>query len=429
MSRKLSRNIPTLILLRGSDKENYDRVTITETDITMIFYRDEQNLEKIETMKADCLKWIKTLDSVMAFINRNDIDTERWMLQDIEMNVNYSNDIENIDIRRMHCISFLFNQTSSDSTEFNFLRTDKSSFNIDPIEIKIIQLINEGELDPGKLSDELGIPLERTQLKIREVQNKLEEDPNLGDREFRRQPSLFVDEKHIKVSFVTDIERIIKYSNILRYTVGSSGLKLDKICPKRTESVTPQVSNVKIQEKPVSNVSSFFDFGELEEEEETKEEPVVKAKSTIVPITSNMKTTYSYYKSRLDEFDPKTFNPTGVKDFKYTKWCSKDVQPIIMSQKELEKVEDTGYDPRTTITEEDKKLEVYDPDGLAICPEYWCMNDLTPLTKEQLIEDEDGHLVCPLCERRVITNEETQLGNKNFSVLKKKRPQLCLSRF
>jgi hypothetical protein len=425
MSRKLSRNIPTLILLRGKDKENYDRVTITETDITMILYRDERNLESIEKMKSDCLKWIKTLDSVMAFVNRNDVDTERWLLQDIEMNVNYSNEIENIDLRRMHCISFLFNQTSPDSVEFNFLRTDKSSFNIDPIEIKIIQLINDGELDANALSEELGIPLERTQVKIREVQNKLEEDPNLGDREFRRQPSLAVYEDYIKVSFVTDIDRIIQYSNILRYTVGTAGLKLDKICPKRTETITTEVSNVKTQEAPVSNAfSSFFDFSELEEEEEQKVEQTVKStkeKNTTVPIPSSLKSAYSYYKSRLDQFDEQTFNPTGVKDFKYTKWCSKEFQPIVMSKKELEKLEDTDYDPRVNITEEDKKLDLYDPDGLAICPEYWCIQDLIPLTQEQLIEvDEEGNLGCPACLRRLITDVDKQISNKNFSVLKRK---------
>ena len=422
MSRKLSRNIPTLILLRGDDKENYDRVTITEKDITMIFYRDQENVEKIETMKSNCLKWIKTLDSVMAFVNRNDIDSERWILQDIEMYVNYSNTIEKIDLLRMHCISFLFNQTNADSTEFNFLRTDKSSFNIDPIEIKIIQLINEGELNAQSLSQELGIPLEQTQLKIREVQNKLEDDPNLGDREFRRQPSLLVQEDHIKVSFVTDIERIIQYANILRYTVGSQGFKLDKICPKRTESVSAQVSNVKIQEKPVSNVSSFFDFGDIEEEEEEEKPVEVKKKSTIVPIASNLKTTYSYYKSRLDKFDEQTFNPKGVKNFKYTKWCSKDYQPIILSEQELEDIEDTPYDPRTYL-KEDEMLDVYDPDGTAICPEYWCMNDEIPLTKEQLIEvDSEGHLGCPFCKRRLITSEATQLTNNKFSVISRKDP-------
>lgn len=423
MTRKLSRNIPTLILLRGSDKENYDRVTITELDITMIFYRDSRNLENIENMRSDCLKWIKTFDAVMAFINKNDIDVERWELQDIEMNVNYSNSVEKIDLRRMHCISFLFNQTAPDSTEFNFLRTDKSSFNIDPIEIKIIQLITEGEVDANELSKELGIPLERTQLKIREVQNKLEDDPNLGDREFRRQPSLLVDEDHIKVSFVTDIERIIKYSNILRYTVGSStGIKLDKICPMRMEGTTPVVSNVKVQEKPTSNVSDFFDFGELEEEEEEpKEEPVKsKVKSTTVPILSNVKSTYSYYKSRLDEFDPPTFNPSGVKDFKYTKWCTKEIQPIVLSEKELEDTEGTPYDPRTQL-KEDEILDLQDPDGVAICPEYWCIRDKIPLTKEQLIEvDEEGNIGCPSCLGRLITNEEKQLSNNNFSVLRRK---------
>ena len=423
MSRKLSRNIPTLILLRGKDKENYDRVTITETDITMIFYRDNRNLETIEKMKLDCLKWIKTLDSVMAFVNRNDVDNERWILQDIEMNVNYSNEIEKLDLRRMHCISFLFNQTSPDSTEFNFLRTDKSSFNIDPIEIKIIQLITEGELDASALSQELGIPLERTQLKIREVKNKLDDDPALGEREFRRQPSLLVNGDYIKVSFVTDIERIIQYSNILRYAVGSTGLKLEKICPKRTETVTPQVSNVNVEE--TENLNTYgYDFSEYEEAEQQQPQEVakpVKEKNPFVYISSNIKSAYSYYKSRLDEFDQQTFNPTGVKDFKYTKWCSKEFQPIVLSKKELDKLEDTDYDPRVNIKEDDKKLELYEPDGLAICPEYWCIQDLIPLTQEQLIEvDEDGNLGCPACLRRLITDVDKQISNKNFSVLKRK---------
>ena len=127
-SVNITGNKQTLLLLRGTDRQNFDRITIRKSDITIILYRDSSNNEKIENMKSDALKWIKTFDAIMAFVNKNDIDSERWELQDIEMNINYKNNIQQLDLRRMNCLSFLFNQKSPDSTEFNFLKTDKDKY-------------------------------------------------------------------------------------------------------------------------------------------------------------------------------------------------------------------------------------------------------------------------------------------------------------
>ena len=72
-NRKVYRNRPTLLLYRGTSKDNFDRVSISATDISITVYRDEENKETIPEMKKKVLAWLKTFDAVMAFIDKDDI--------------------------------------------------------------------------------------------------------------------------------------------------------------------------------------------------------------------------------------------------------------------------------------------------------------------------------------------------------------------
>jgi hypothetical protein len=420
-TRRPSRNISTLVLFRGTGKDVYDRIAITQNDITMTFYRNSSNRDKIESMKKDGLKWLSQFDALSTFLNKNDIDTERFRVDEVEVHLNYSIALpERPDPRRLGCVSFLFTQTDKEEAKFNFLRTDRTNYGISPVEIKVLQLMRDGDVKPTNLAQELGVSVEKAKMIIQDVQSKLDNDPNLENRAFRNYPYIEFLEKSVVVSFVTDIDRVIKYANLLRYIIGTTDSKFDKICPKRLETVKTNIGSAPVQTLEVDeSTRSHFEelFGFLEEEEtvqEKEEQPKDTSKSSKLKIPLKRKSKYGYFKERLDNFDPETFNPP-VKGFKYTKECEYDKQPIILDDRDLKILEGDQYDPRTYLNEKEM-MNTYNPDGLIICPDYWCMEDQIPLTEEQL-EEEDGNLVCPQCGRKVRTSDSDD--PREYSVIKR----------
>ena len=428
-SRRPPRNLPTLILYRGTAKDVYDRIAITAIDITITFYRDETSVDTLEDYKKEGLNWLTKFDALSSFINTNDVDPDRWKVQEIELHLNYSRILENIDIRRMNCISFLFNQPDLDEAKFNFLRTDRTNYGISPVEIKVLQMMRDGDIKPTVLSQELGISVEKAKLVIQDVQAKLDMDPTIEDRAFRNYPYIEIKEREIVVKFVAEIGRIVKYANLLRYIVGTNDSKLDTVCPKRMETVSADVGTVPTEQDDVDEQTKqqFGDlFGFLEDAEETSVVPVerqAQARSTKVSLATNEKTKYSYFNERLKKFDPETFDP-NVENFQYTKKCEHKKQPIILSSRELDLLDGGVYDPQSYMSES-KMLNTYDPDGLIICPEYWCIRDQIPLTDDQLVL-EDGELHCPVCGRKLRKSDSDD--PREYSVIKREEaflyPQL-----
>lgn len=406
-SRRPSRNIPILVLFRGTDKEIYDRIAISEKDIVMTFYRDESNKSSIDELKREGIKWLKQFDALSSFLNKNDIDLERWEIDEMEIELKYFVELKDIEHRRLNCVSSLFNQPKIDEPKFNFLRTDHTNYGISPIEIKVIQMRENGDLTPTALAKELNISNEKARTIIQDVERRIEMEPNLALRAFRNFPSITFKDKTVTVSFVTELDRIIKYTSLLRYIITSNDSKLDKICPKRLEIInsdtgTPFIQKTEVDEATRSQFGDLFAFLEEEEEPVEKEVEVSKPKDTKTKLPQKRKTMYSYFKDRLDAFDPATFNPP-VKGFKYTKECEFKKQPVILSEKDLEYLKEDGeYDPRTYMSEKEM-MNTYDPDGLIICPEYWCMKDQIPLTEEQL-DKEDGEIKCPVCSGKLRTS-------------------------
>jgi hypothetical protein len=420
-SRRPPRNLPTLILYRGTAKDVYDRIAITELDITMTFYRDEDSHDDLETFKKEGLEWLKQFDALTTFVNKNDVDPERWKVQELELHLNYPNILEKIDDRRMNCISFLFNQPDPEEAKFNFLRTDRTNYGISPVEVKVLQMMRDGDIKPTNLAQELSISVEKAKMIIQEVQNKLDTDPNIEDRAFRNYPSVEIQERKVVVKFVAEIGRIIKYASLLRYVVGMNDSKLDAICPKRMETVkidvgTAPTETVGVDEQTKQQFGDLFGFLEADEEEvKVPVEKDEKKKSKQISLERAEKSKYSYFNERLKKFDPATFEP-NVEDFQYTKKCEYKKQPVILSQEDLDAIEGRFFDPRTYLSEE-KMLETKDPDGLIICPEYWCINDQIPLTEDQL-EMEDGELRCPVCGRKV--RETDTEDPREYSVIHRK---------
>lgn len=419
-SRRPPRSMPTLILYRGDDKEIYDRIAITELDITMTFYRDEKNVDSLDNLKKEGLAWLSKFDALSSFINKNDIDPERWKVQDIELYLNFSTILEKIDNRRMNCVSFLFNQPDPKEAKFNFLRTDRTNYGISPVEIKVLQMMRDGDVKPTTLAQELSTSVEKAKIIIQEVQNKLDTDPNIEDRAFRNYPYIEILPKEIVISFVTEIDRIVKYSSLLRYIVGTNDSKLDAICPKRMETVkidvgTAPTEQVEVDEETKQQFGDLFGF--LEGDEEEVKRPVEKEerRSTVIDLARTESSKYSYFNERLKKFDPETFDP-NVDEFLYTKKCEHKKQPIILSSRDLEFLAEDQYDPRDYLPDS-KMLETRDPDGLIICPEYWCIRDQIPLTKEQLVH-EDGQIKCPVCGRKLRKSDSDD--PREYSVIERK---------
>lgn len=410
-NRPPQRSIPTLLLFRGTSKESYDRVSITSSDITITLYRDEENDESIESMKKKVLKWVKTFDAIMAFIDKDDLDSDRWDVQDIYFSAKYSRSLEDIELLRFNCISSIFNKTT-DKDKFALLRTDKETYRgLNALQIKVLQLRREGIVKLPEIAKELNTTSEEAKQIIQQLEELINEDPSIEDKAIKGYPIIQLEEgggNIIRVKYANEIDRFLKYANILRYIVGFPESKsLDAICPKRMETVKVDtgVAPVEITQIDQNFGDEYADlFGYLEADEtEQAAAPVEEQPQKEKKASTKQKgfSGYGYYVSRLEKFDPASFE--SKQDPPYAKACEKNYQPIILDNEELEGLEGYPYDPRSYL--EPEKMETTEnPDGLIICPEYWCMQDEIPLTEDQLVK-EDGEVLCPVCGKKLRTSD------------------------
>lgn len=404
-SIKPARNTPTLILFRGKTKQDFDRVAITMGDMVISHHRPEGNTETLDEMKKDTLKWIQSLDAIAPFLAESDIDLSRWELQDLSYLAKYKYKLEDFDLLRFNCISSVFDISDKTKSQFSLLRTDHSNNGLSAIEVKILQMMKEGTLKADTVAEELSIPIQNARELIGQVESRIEEDPRIADRAFRGFPTLRVGPEFIIVSAVSDFERTIKYANLLRYVLSSPDAKdINEVCPKRMERVSADTTVVptttlEIDAAIADEYADLFGYLQEEEEVETATEAPTEATEDTVRISTKEKqgTTYNYFKSRLQKFDPVTFDPAGSQ---YPKKCEQKHQPIILSSADLKRLEGTPYDTQTL--DEEHTLDVVEPDGTVVCPEYWCMRDQIPLKDGQLNKD-SGEVRCPVCKGKLQT--------------------------
>lgn len=419
-SRPPYRNQPTLIFYRGDSSDVYDRVFITPTDIVITLFREnKKNTKTIEQMKKEVLKWVKKFDAVMSFVSENDIDEERWEAQDVQFIAKFIEVMDTVDTRRLNCVSSLFNQPDRNRWMFNILRTDRTDFGVSPVEMKIIQMKTEGVVRPADIVKALNISVDDAKRTLEDIERKIEENPNLVDRVFRGFPSIELTHNELIASSVTDVDRIVKYGSMLRYIVGYPDDEIDRICPKRMETVSIDTGVAPVQEINVDDefADQYGDiFGYLEEEKAPEEDPVIPAEqeedTSKKAITGKKTTEYGYYLSKLLEFDQDTFNTSF-----YPKKCQKPQQPVVISEEKANLLKNTPYHPSNL--PEDKKIELTDPNGTVICPEYWCSRDEIPLAENQL-DDIDGEKACPFCGGKIRTSDKDDI--REYTVYHRKKP-------
>lgn len=407
------RRIPTLLLYRGTTRASFDRIAVTDRDITVDIRRDKDSKETLEELKAAALDWMKTLDGLTPFLAMTDIGESRWELSDLSVVATYAKEIREFDMLRFPCLQTLF---GFQNDTFRLLRAEHTTDDITPRELQAIQILNQEDAvqTPEYVAEQLNIPLEEAAELLSSVSARAEE-VNL-EKSLRAYPNIKFSNKEVIIKFVTNLDRTLQYANILRHVLTSESEAVDSVCPRRMEKVVPKVAVPQQEIQMEGEIAADDDFNALmgfggEEEapiaaEEVEEAP---AKSKKVKVQSRAQGTYNVFNNRLQKFDPATFDKSV-----YPSKCDKPKQAIVMTAEDKARV---GPDYDYAGVPENEKLELTDPAGTVICPPYWCIRDELPLRDDQLIAKEDGELHCPVCDGKVRTTDD--LDTLEYTVIKR----------
>ena len=408
------RRIPTLLLYRGSSRASFDRIAITDRDITVDIRRDKDSKETLEELKLKALEWMKTLDAVAPFLVQTDIEESRWELSDLSVVASYAKEIREFDMLRFPCLQSLF---GFQNDTFRLLRAEHTTDDITPRELQAIQALNQEDAvqTPEYLADQMNISLEEAAELLASVSERAEEI-NL-EKSLRAYPTIKFSNKEVIIKFVSNLDRTLHYANILRHVLTSESEAVDSVCPRRMEKVVPKVAVPQQEIQMEGEIAADDDFNALmgfgaEEEapvavEDVEEMPTGKSKK--VKIQSRAQGTYNVFNNRLQKFDPATFDKSI-----YPSKCDKPKQAIVMTPEDKARV---GPEYDYAEVADNEKLELTDPDGTVICPPYWCIRDELPLREDQLVAKEDGELHCPLCDGKVRTTDD--LDTLEYTVVKR----------
>lgn len=400
------RKLPTLLLYRGTSRTSFDRIALTNKDITFTAWRTKESKETIESIKDDFVKWFKTLDAVTPFVETQDLDMVRWELQDLSILASYPKEISSFDMLRFPCLRAVFS-TQDDS--FRLMRAEHLSADLTPQELKAYQLLHEtDDSDSNTLVAELGM----TQTDADALVSKfvaLGEEFDI-ERVLRGYPTFKYRSKEVIVSSVTNVERVLQYASLLRHVLTSDDAAVNAVCPRRlqvVEAAAAPAATVTVQE---GNFEVDDDLAALLGlEEEVPQGSNAAAAPAVAPlpvpakklkVESGEGTTYNYFNRRLRKFNPKIFDDT------YPTNCEKTKQVLVLTPEDEAKLP-AEYSARAWST-----LEMKEPDGVAICPQYWCVVDEIPLRADQLVDD-----ACPVCHGKVITKKADR--TPEFSVIKR----------
>ena len=405
---------PTLILYRGKDRENFDRISILPHEILFVVYRDNKNVKSIDVLKKSILQWFQEFDAVIPFIQPSDIIPCRLELQsDIKFEVMYSKSLDEFDRRRMNCLSTIFDESRSHPTRFRFLRADDVNDEISPRDLKIINMLKDDPFTTvANVEEELKITTNEASELLQAIQQQIEENPGLLNRAYRKFPFLEMKPKSVVVYYVDNVERYLMYTNILRYILSNPCSKdVDKICPKRMEVIEPTIVTATTDIIADDEFADLFGYleGPVEEQKETK------TGSIKVPKKNSL---YRYFYGQLQQFDAETFDPSS----NYPKICELSHQPVILSDDDIQEMLKKGDEFNLDVYPDKKKLEVNDPHGIVLCPDYWCMYDKIPLQESQL-KVIDGEKTCPICHGKIRELSDTKSDTREFSVIKRKKGQ------
>ena len=397
------RRLPTLLLYRGKTRISFDRIAITNKDITISTYRSKDSKETLEDLQESTLEWLKSLDAVMPFLVETDLDLSRWILNDMTTIVSYSKEISEFDMRRFGCLQNVFG--FQDNT-FRLLRADHPS-DIPAEVLRAYSILQKGD----RLETELGVSPEEA-ASLTEKVKALEEDENFNfEKATSGYPTISFSSKDVMIKFVTNLDRVLNYASMLRYVLTSDKAEVNEICPRRLETVESTVG-IAAQTVQVEDEFDLSAFAEDIEEAAAQTEETSNAAAPPMPskimkiIKGGPQGTLGYFNNRILKIDP------NLIDDEYTKKCEKLTQVVVLTPGDQARIP-PEYNYSTA--PENEKMEV--EKGIAICPQYWCMKDEIPLAEDQLIVDDEGKH-CPMCGGKVrITDKEDA---REFTIIKRK---------
>lgn len=408
---KPSKNKPAVLFYAGTGRFHYDRITVNATELVVSAHRPDDSDETIESLQTHLKAWIQSIDGLAAFLDPADLDDSRWSIQDVSASLRYPKDIKEGDFRRFACLNGIYEVVSHDKLLFKLLRADQADLGLSPIELRVVQLLRENEaMAAPELAEDLNISVEEASEALVSVREKLEDNPDILDRQSANLPTFRFSASNAVVTYALDLPRVVKYISILRdILMNPDDATLDDVCPARMEAVEAVVAEAAAPAAAIGDGGDddggFLDdlLGEIAEvnvvaaPEAPAEAMPARPAAKKVAAKGATTTLATYLLTQLREFDSDTYDPA---DPQILRKCDKPRQPIVLTPDRLAAVKDTPYDPRT---EPSKTLEVKDPDGLVICPAYWCTHDSIPLTQEQL--DANGG-TCPVCNGKVRSNDK-----------------------
>ncbi len=415
------RRRPTLLLYRGTSRTSFDRIAVTDKDITVDIRRGKGSKETLEEMAKDAFEWMKTLDALTPFLAMTDIEIPRWELSDMSVVATYAKDITEFDMLRFPCLQTLF---GFQNDTFRLLRAEHTTDDISPRELQALQALSQedAERTPEYLATQMGIPLPEAQEVFGQIAERLE-DLNL-EKTLKAYPTIKFAPKEVIIKFVTNLDRTLHYVDILRYVLTApddSDSNLELVCPKRMETVVAKVAvpqqELQMEGEFVADdeFTALLEFepegegAEVPAAPEDEEAPAAAPKTRKVKVVSRAVGTYNYFNNRLQSFDPATFDKSI-----YPSKCDKPKQAVVLTADDKARI---GPDYDFSGVPANERLELTDPAGTVICPPYWCMRDEIPLREDQLVTGGDGEQRCPVCAGKVRTADN--LDTVEFPVIKR----------
>jgi hypothetical protein len=420
------RRRPTLLLYRGKSRTSFDRIAVTDKDVTIDIRREKGSTETLERMGKEALEWMQSLDALMPFLVPSDLDPSRWELADLSIVATYAKEIREFDMRRMPCLQGLF---SVQGDSFRLLRADHASDEISTQELQALTILTQDDVErsPATLSEDMGISIAEATELFGRIADRMD-DLNL-EKTLKDYPSIKFSPKEVILKFATNLDRTLRYVALLRHVLTSDAEAVEAVCPKRMETVQAQVA-VPQQEVQVGeefdaddDFNAFLGYGAEPEEGPPEDEPGAGAaaapaapaaperssKVRKVKLDGRQTGTYNYFNNRLQAFDPETFDKAI-----FPSKCDKLRQPVVLTAEDTARL---GESYNFSSVPELERMTVEAPSGTVICPPYWCMRDEAPLREDQLVPDAAGELRCPLCKGKVRTAEA--LDATEYPVIKR----------
>ena len=403
---KPSKNKPALVFYRGTSRASYDRITVNSTEITISCSRTPDSKLDHAELQKEVKEFLVSIDGLAAFLDPADYEDDRWVIQDMSAVIHYSTELRDADFRRFDCLREIFETTDQDKLVFKFLRSDQSDTGLTDSQLRVLGMLKENEfVGPDDIRDQFpDLSSDEITALLQGVKQIVSDNPDIGERRYSLLPSFKFSAKEAAVTHAPDMRRTVGYISILRdILIHPDNPDLDAVCPKRMETVESEIATVPVTESSENDDNDFLDglLGELAglSVSEKKEEAAPEIKKAKVVRSRGSTSLSTYFLTQLREFNPDLYSS----DSPASKKCEKNRQPAVLRSDELARFDEGGemseYDPRSD--GRSKAMDVKDPEGLIICPEFWCTLDRIPLKKEQLV---DGK--CPVCSGKVRSNDK-----------------------